>query len=223
MATDFIPWAAIADAYRSDATVVAAVEEFIRTTSVSETQRGLYLCSLVARTDWVRDHLLSQLTPEHFWGIGWTIRALIEGWPHDEAVKAALTALVGSDSTDVPAGAISFLAEIITEPAEAMERLTQISAATTAQYAVIDALRSLLGKGTDRADPRVQSIVARVLASDMTSFWNSPESGLYLGFPDDPKVRELASSHLADRDAPLDDQFQGVPAETRTRASMIVL
>lgn len=205
--TDRIPWKEIADAYRHDTEVIAAVENLVRehlTSPIADS--SLYACSLVVRTDWARDQLIARVQRGEEWGLGWIIRALVEGWPDDpavRAVRAVLTTLVEPKTEAVPDGAIAHLTAIIADPAAAMDRLVEIAPAASNPGVVVNALNRVIGNGGDRDDPRIQLIVERALGSDMTSPWTSPESALYEGFPDNPRVREHALSRLGDRGAPL--------------------
>ena len=210
--TGRIPWKEIGDAYHDDPEVVSAVENLVREHLASAIgDSGLYECSLVAHTAWVRDQLISRVRAGQNWGLGWIIRALAEGWPDDTAVRSALIALVDSDTDSVAVSAIAHLTEIYTDPFVAMDRLAGIVPSSSNQGAVIDALNGIISHGGNREDPRVQVIVERALGSDLTSPWTSPEApwtspeaALYSGFPDHPPVRERALSRLADRTAPLD-------------------
>ena len=201
--TRSIPWKEIADAYHDDTEVVEAVENLVREYLASPIgASSLYACSLVARTDWVRDQLIAHVQTNDNWGLGWIVRALAEGWPQDPAVRAVLRALVEPDTGAVPDGAIVHLAEIFTDPSTAMDHLAEIAPSSSNHGAVIDALTGIIHNGGNRDDPRVKAIVERALGSNMDSPLASPEAALYTGFPDYPRVRERALSRLADRDTP---------------------
>lgn len=202
--TDRLPWAEIAATYSEDSEVVAAVENLARrhaTSSIGE--RDLYFCSLVARTDWVRDRLIDRVRRRDAWGVGWAIRALVEGWADDAGAKAAIASLVDPEQGPVPDRAIWRLPDIITEPDAALDRLAAIAAVHNDQGTVIDTVSRLIELGVARDDQRVQAIVDRALAHDMSSPWTSAEAALYVGFADDARVRDLALKRIHARDAPL--------------------
>lgn len=202
--TDRLPWPEIAATYSQDAEVVAAVENLARrhaTSSIGE--RDLYFCSLVARTDWVRHRLIDQVRSRDAWGVGWTIRALVEGWAGDADAQAAIASLVDPEEGPVPDGAIWRLPDIITEPDAALDRLAAIAAVHDDQGTVIDTVSRLIELGVARDDQRVQAIVDRAVAHDMSSPWTSAEAALYVGFADDARVRDLALKRIHARDAPL--------------------
>lgn len=208
--TDRIPWKEIGEAYSGDAEVVAAVEARVGEFEPSSFHnRDIYFCSLVARTDLVRDVLIALIRSRKAFGIGWTIIALLEGWPQDPAVQETLTSIVDPADGAVRDGAVRYLPSIIPDPDAAMDRLAQLAADGANHGAVISALNDILQRGGSRDDPRAQVIVEHALGQDMTSTWTSPEAALYVGFPDNPQVRQLAQSRLHDRNAPLGQMAYG--------------
>ncbi len=208
--TDRIPWKEIAEAYSADAEVVAAVEVRVGEFEASSFHnRDIYFCSLVARTDRVRDNLIARIQSRDAFGIGWAVRALLEGWPQDPAAQDTLTSVVDPAAGAVPDGAVSYLPSIIPDPDAALDRLTQLAPGRANQGAVISALNDIVQRGGSRDDPRVRAMVDHALGHDMTGTWTSPEVALYVGFPDDPRVRQLAQSRLDDRNAPLGQMVYG--------------
>jgi hypothetical protein len=202
--TDRIPWKEIGEVYRHDAGVVAAVEalahEYDRRGFFN---RDLYFCSQVAHTDWIRNKLIALIESRDDFGIGWAIRALTEGWSDDSRAQESLTRILDPAAGDVPDGAVWFLPVIITDPDAALDHLLQIASGIRNQGAVVAALNEIVERGASPDNPKVIGIVENALDHDMTSLWTSPESALYVGFPDHPRVRELALARLDDRDAPL--------------------
>jgi hypothetical protein len=202
--TERVPWEQVAKVYGTDAEVVVTVEALIREhLSSSIGDRDVYYCSLVARTDWVRDRLIHRIESREGFGIGWAIRALVEGWPDDETARGALASLLEPGQGQVPDGAISQIPEIVPNPKAAIDLLATLAVDCDNQGAVVDALNAIIERGVSPDDPRAKSIVDHALQHDVANFWTSAESSLYVGLPGDPRVKRLALSRLGDRDAPL--------------------
>lgn len=205
--TDHVPWKEIAEVYRHDDEVVAAVERLVgEYDTTGFYNRDIYFCSQVARTTSLRDNLIARINDTHNFGVGWAIKALIEGWPHDPTVQAALRQIIDSDGDPAASleAAIWFLPDIIADPDAALDRLASLSDRIEHQGAVIHALGEIVEGSELRDDPRVTAIIDHALTVDMSHPWTSPEAALYTAFADHPRVRELALARLDDRDTPLD-------------------
>ncbi|TQM85493.1 restriction endonuclease [Saccharothrix saharensis] len=200
-----LPWPQLAQAYRDDPEIVSALEVFLDellTSGIGE--RGVYLCSLVARSTRVRDRLLARLRRENSWGIGWIVRALLEGWPEDPQVHAALRAPLEPDTATTPHdGLVAYLSEIITEPANALARLEALAATTGQTSAVVRALDGILRRGGDRTDPRVEALLRHALGDEKTFLGDSVEDALFEGFMHHPVVRERGMDRLTAHDSPV--------------------
>jgi hypothetical protein len=155
---DRVPWQWVPAAWRDDPEVVAAIEGLVVELAESPISSAqMYRCSLAAPTDAVRDQLLYRLSQDREWGMGWIVRALLEGWPQDPAVRQALTALFEGDPAEVPAAAIAYLDQIIVDRDKALDRLGALTPGTQHHNAVVQALDALLTAGIDYGDARVDS------------------------------------------------------------------
>lgn len=216
--TDRVPWKEIANVYSGDDEVVAAVERLVSEYGPeSFYNRDMYFCSRVARTVTMRDKLIARVQSRENYGIGWAIKALLEGWLDDPAVRGALSQVIDPADGSVPDGAVWHLADIIPDPDAALDRLASIASHIDHQGAVVSALSDIVERGGLRDDPRSVAIINHALSQDMTSPWTSPETALYTGFPDQPGVRDLALTRLDDRDAPLDKIACGFRADEQMR------
>lgn len=195
--TDYLPWEQLAEAYRADAEVVSAVETFIRAQEHSSL-RDLYFYSLIAHTSWARDQIIAQL-PQGF-GIGWGIKALLESWNNDRVARKALDDLVTSDP--IPDTLIRFLPDIVSDPTQALDTLTELAQDASDQGAVIEALGDLKQR-LDAPDPRVAELFSQALAKGHRTWLSDPEAAAFVHFPTDPQVRLRALERLDQPEAPL--------------------
>jgi hypothetical protein len=201
--TDHVPWREIGDVYRMDEEVVAGVERLVDEYGPGGVaDRDVYFCTQVARTARLRDKLIARVESRSDFGIGWAIKALLEGWPNDPTMRDTLTRLIDPTAGTVPEGAIWFLSEIISDAEAALGRLAELAAGAKYKDSVVHALGEIVERGGLHEDPRTALILDGALAGDTTSSWDSPESALYTYFPDYPGVRDLALARLDDRDTP---------------------
>ncbi|WNV84718.1 NACHT domain-containing protein [Umezawaea sp. Da 62-37] len=200
-----VPWPQIAEAYSDDPEMVSAVEGFLNELLRSSLgQRGTYFCSLVARTPSVRDRLLTRLRRDDRWGIGWIVRALLEGWPNDPEVHAILLDQLDSGSTTHRNdGLIARLSDIITDPEEALTHLEALAPTAMDAVSVVRALEGIVNRGIDRADPRVEALVQQALADQKLRLQGSTERALFEGFMHHRLVRDRAAARLNAHDTPL--------------------
>ena len=216
--TDRLPWQDIADAYRNDGQVVAAVERLIdEYGSNNFHNHDIYYCSLVARTTKVRNKLLSRVKSDKSFGRAWAIKALLEGWPNDPEVHAVLNQLIGSAGQPVPDGAVWYLPEIIPDPEAALECLAGIDPTAEQRGAAVYALSEIIKKGARATDPRAVRILDRALALAVPDDFPSFEGALFEHFPDHPGVRELALARIGGRDAPIGKITAGFCADAEIR------
>jgi hypothetical protein len=216
--TDRVPWREIGEVYHTDEEVVAGVERLVDEYGPAGTaDRDVYFCIQVARTARLRDKLIARVESKAAFGIGWAIKALLEGWPDDPAVQDALRRLVDAVGGRTPDGAIWFLPEIIADAEAALGRLAELATETNDQDAVAYALGEIVERGVLRDDPRTAAILDRALAQDMTNSWTSPEPALYTYFPEYAGVRELALARLDDRDTPFHKIAYGFRGDDQMR------
>ncbi|MCW2902077.1 MAG: hypothetical protein JWO67_4342, partial [Streptosporangiaceae bacterium] len=208
---DYLPWAQLAREYRADSEVVSAVGTFLRAQTYLSL-RDLYFASLIARTDWVRDQIIAKL-PENV-GAGWGIRALLDGWTDDPTARQALNDLVTSDT--VPDQAISYLPDIIADPAEALDVLAVVGPKASDQAAVIEALGPL-NQRLDAPDARVADLLAQALAKGRRTWLSDPEASAFVHFPADDQVRQRAQDRLDRPEAPLAAIGYGFRDDTEVR------
>ena len=220
--TPHIPWGAIGRVYGEDLEVVSAVEALIAehlASSIGDPE--VYYCTLVARTDWVRDRLIDRVRGRVDWGIGWPIRALLERWPGDPAAQEALADIIDPDIGPVPHAALREASEITGDADVTMDLLARLAPTEDNQGAVVAAVNQAICMGASRDDRRVRDIVDRALQHDMDSMWTSPESALYIGFPEDPRVRELALARIDERGASIAAMVSGFRGDAAMRDSIV--
>ncbi|MFD6757457.1 NACHT domain-containing protein [Micromonospora gifhornensis] len=219
--TDRVPWKEISEVYRTDDDVVAAVERLVDEYGPNSFHnRDIYFCSQVARTRKLRNKLIASVQSQESYGIGWAIRALLEGWSDDPEVQDTLSRLMSVTGGAVPDGAIWYLPDIVTDPETALSLLASIAPIADHQGAVVHALHEIIERARLRADPRTTVILDRALAHEMTDSWTSPEVALYVYFPDYPGVRELALARIDDRDTPLHKIAYGFRVDQQIRQAV---
>jgi hypothetical protein len=216
--TDHLPWKEIGQVYGADGEVAAAVERLVDEYGTDNFHnRDLYFCSQVARTTKLRNRLVAAVESREGFGIGWAIKALLEGWPDSLETNDALGSCLDNVNGPVPDGAIWYLPDIIADPDAALDALVTIAPAADDQNAVVFALSEILKRGGTRTDPRTTAILDRALAHDMTKSWASTEATLYKEFPDHPGVRELALTRINHRNAPLASIAYGFRTDRQIR------
>jgi hypothetical protein len=198
-----IPWERLGPLYREDAEVVPVVDGLIAAhAGDSIADHDLYMWSQLSRSDRARQQLLDRLAAHEGFGVGWLVKALLEGWPDDPEVRGALTATIHSDRLRVISGMLPFIADIVTEPSAALDLLERLAPSFLGDGFVPSALEGIVNVGADPGDPRVQRIVEAACGERPHPRWRSHEPVLYRAFASHQPVRELAESRLDGREFP---------------------
>ncbi|WP_344493066.1 NACHT domain-containing protein [Streptomyces enissocaesilis] len=220
---DQIPWLWVPAAWREDPEVIAAVEGLVVELAESPiSSPQMYRCSLVVRTDAVRDQLMHRLlSQDGDWGKGWIIKALLEGWPQDPLVRQALTALIEGKPTEIPAAAVAYLDQIIADSDEALARLAGLVPGTKHQDAVVQSLDALLTAGIDYGDAHVDHLMQWLLDGNSDGPGSPSEELLYSSaLCRHPAVHDQALARLAAHDAPLGAMAYGLRKDPHVRTAL---
>ena len=188
-------WRNIAVNFRDHPVVVDAALRWIPGQQFNDSE--VSLLALVSRTGQMRDLLISRLASASF--PHWEAASLLEGWGmQDAAVAEALCGFLG-DRPPAQAARIGHLVpRIIADPGRARAALLAMLRApgVTRPDLVVSGLAQLTEPGD------VTEIVAAA-EPHLNGGLSDPLTELIAGFPQHPRVRELAITVLDEHDAPV--------------------
>jgi hypothetical protein len=194
---DYLPWEQLAQTYQDDREVVSAVEAYLHAGNRAS-HRDLYYGSLIATTEQVRDQIIAGF--DRTFGIGWGVRALLEQWPDDPTARRALMNVITSDK--VADRAISYLPDIIGDPAKALDILTALAPKTSDQGPVIEALGKV-NRRLDAPDERVADLLTQALRQGTRTWLSDPEESAFVHFATQAGIRQRALDRLSEPEAPV--------------------
>jgi hypothetical protein len=216
MASQPQTWRNIAQSFRDHPVVIDATLKWIPGRQFHDSQ--VSLLALVSRTSQMRDLLISRLADASF--PHWPADSLLEGWGMRD--PAAAEALLGFLSQRSPAEASQIahlLPRIIDNPGQARAALLEMLRAPDARRP--DFVVAGLAQLTEPGD--VTEIITAAEAH-LTSGMSSTLPGLIAGFPQHPRVRELAVAALGEHDAPvyMVARAYGSDPEVRRKAANVL-
>lgn len=195
MASQPPTWQSIAANFRDHPVVVQAAERWISGQHYRDSE--ISLLALVSRTGQMRDLLISRFTSAGF--PHWEAASLLEGWGmQDSAVADALHGFL-DDRPPAQAAAIAYLVpQIIADPGQARAALLAMLRApgVTRPDFVVSGLAQL-------AEPGDVTEIVTAAEPHLSGGLLDPLTALITGFPQHPRVRELAIAALDKHDAPV--------------------
>jgi hypothetical protein len=188
-------WKNIAINFRDHPPVVDAARRWIPGRQFHDSE--VSLLALVDRTEQMRDMLITRLADASF--PHWEAASLLEGWGmQDTAVAEALHQFLDARPPAQAAKIAHLVPQIIENPGQA--RATLLIMLRDPDVTRPDFVVSGLAQLTEPGD--VTEIVAAAEPHLHGGLWN-PLTELIAGFPENPKVRELAIAALDKHDAPV--------------------
>jgi hypothetical protein len=217
LGTRFEPWQWLAKSFRDHPDVVAAVDDWIS----RERSLGpeVALAALVGRTPTAKRKLLQSLTDStpH-----WPAESLLEGWGMDDPeVAAALTGMARGPAG--PASAIAHLIpRVLPDGTDARARLLGLllDPGCSRHDLVLTGLVGLPKRG-DEAEIVDAALVG--LESVKGFLRDAAEGELIIGFPADPRVRQLTVERLAGRNPRLAAAAWAYPQDAIMRQRVAAL
>ena len=195
MASQPQTWKNIASSFRDHPVVVQAAVRWIHEQRYRDSE--VSLLALVSRTEQMRDLLISHIATAGF--PHWEAASLLEGWGiQDTTVAAALRQFL-DDRAPARASAIAHLVpQIVEDPGEARAMLMAMLRAPDVARPdfVVDGLAQLDEPGD------VTEIIAAA-EPYLTGGIADPLTALIIGFPQHPRIRDLAISALDQHNAPI--------------------
>ena len=188
-------WQNIAVNFRDHPVVVEAAVRWIPGQRFGDSE--VSLLALVTRTDQTRDLLISRLRGASF--PHWEAQSLLQGWSmQDAAVAEALRGFLDSRPAAQAAGIAHLIPQIIDDPGQA--GATLLAMLRDPRVTRPDLVVRGFGQLTEPGD--VAEIVAAA-EPHLNGGLFDPLTELIEGFPQHPRVRELATAALDRRAAPV--------------------
>jgi hypothetical protein len=188
-------WKEIAASFRDHPVVVEAAERWIPGQHYHDS--AVSLLALVSRTEQMRDLLISRLASASF--PHWEAASLLEGWGmQDAAVADALRQFLDGHSPAEAATIAHLVPQIIDDPGQA--RAVLLAMLRDPGVTRPDFVVSGLARLTEPGD--VTEIVAAA-EPHLDGGLLDPVTVLITGFPQHPRVRELAIAALDEHNAPV--------------------
>jgi hypothetical protein len=202
-------WRNIAVNFRDHPVVVEAARRWIPGRQFHDSE--ISLLALVDRTEEMRDLLITRLADASF--PHWEAESLLEGWGmQDKAVAEALHRFLDGRPPAQAARIAYLVPQIIEDPGQAQATLLAIlqEPGVTRPDLVVSGLAQLTEPGD------VTEIVAAA-EPHLNGGLDDPFRALIGGFPQHPRVRELAIAALAQHDAPVGTVARAYATDTEMR------
>lgn len=173
--------------------------------------------SLVSKSDAVKALLLSGLDEENSFTF-WCMWALLEGWGDDEDVREALV-----ECTRWPTDRVQYFAQyvpmILKERDDAKKILLDI--AKLPKISFPDRLALGLSRlGEISSDKEIKEVIISLIETDNSAF--DPTPLILALYPDDPRVRKVASDLVNASDAPLSDIASSYKNDSEIKSQLVL-